>query len=107
MALYLSRVETVVSLQQLSVADQPSAGQAADVALEPDAPVAGIAWSRLPKYSFACDAAPKPSRSSSVTTFAGMTWADDTRWVNKAECSASRVATVWVHPSATSCVFPQ
>eukprot|EP00775_Hariotina_reticulata_P005628 gene5628-5867_t len=94
MALYLSRVETVVSLQQLSFAEQSGAERTPDLVLEPDAPVVGIAWSRLPKYSFSCDAVPKPSRSSSVTTFAGMPGIDDISDVSSGVTAAPGTAAV-------------
>eukprot|EP00879_Flechtneria_rotunda_P001794 GHRR01001958.1.p1 GENE.GHRR01001958.1~~GHRR01001958.1.p1 ORF type:complete len:492 (+),score=166.82 GHRR01001958.1:401-1876(+) len=73
MAVYLKRAETVVSLQQLA----PESGGNSGITLEPDAPVAGIAWSRLPKYSYACDATPKIARISSATDFARVPDVDD------------------------------
>lgn len=76
MALYLKRVETVVSFKQLAA---ETADPSQDITLEPDAPVANIAFSRLPKYSFACDAAPKVPRISSVTDFARVPDIDDSR----------------------------
>ncbi|WIA33989.1 hypothetical protein OEZ86_012374 [Tetradesmus obliquus] len=78
MALYIKRVETVVSFKQLA-AEQPAAAPAgADIpVLEPDAPVSGIAFSRLPKYSYACDATPKVPRISSITDFARVPDMDD------------------------------
>ena len=76
MALYLKRVETVVSLKQL--APEPS-DSLSDIILAPDAPVANIAFSRLPKYSFACGATLKVPRISSATDFARVPDIDDSR----------------------------
>jgi hypothetical protein len=80
MALYIRRVETVVSLKQLASEQTAAAPAGADVpVLEPDAPVSGIAFSRLPKYAYACDATPKVPRISSVTDFARVPDMDDSR----------------------------
>lgn len=76
MALYLKRIETVVSLKQLA---PESADPQSDIILAPDAPVANICFSRLPKYSYACDAAPKVPRISSATDFARVPDIDDSR----------------------------
>lgn len=72
MALYLKRVETVVSLQQLSPDGGASAapttpgGGAAELA--PDAPVSAIGASRLPTYHYATHAAPgRVSRIGSLS----------------------------------------
>lgn len=72
----MKRVETVVSFKQL--APEP-AGALTDITLEPDAPVANIAFSRLPKYSYACDSAPKVPRIGSVSDFARVPDVDDSR----------------------------
>ncbi len=69
MALFIRRVETVVSLQQLAAEDAPSS-TSTDVSLGPDAPVANIAGARLPRYLFAGDAAPKMSRLNSAADLA-------------------------------------
>lgn len=80
MALFIRRVETVVSLKQLAAEEshastaggsaQPAGAAAAEVALGPDAPVANIAGARVPKYMFAGDAAPKMSRMNSAADLA-------------------------------------
>jgi hypothetical protein len=83
MALFIRRVETVVSLKQLA-AEEAGSSTATDVALGPDAPVTNIAGSRLPKYVFAGDAAPKMSRYNSAADLArvpDVDMEDNSRWV--------------------------
>lgn len=80
MALFIRRVETVVSLKQLA-AEAPVSTDV-DISLGPDAPVVNIAGARIPKYSFAGDAAPKMSRLGSAADLARVPDMDidDSRW---------------------------
>lgn len=70
MALFIRRVETVVSLKQLAADQDGDAASAAataiDISLGPDCPVSKIGGARVPKYMFAGDAAPKMSRLASA-----------------------------------------
>jgi hypothetical protein len=93
MALFIRRVETVVSLQQLVAEDAPLSSSS-DVSLGPDAAVAKIAGARLPRYLFAGDAAPRMSRLNSSADLARVPDVDmdDThRWVWCTMCRAGMV----------------
>jgi hypothetical protein len=75
MALYIQRVETVVSLKQLAgeseaVSAAPTSQLGLPAQLAPDAAIADIAGGVLPKYVFAWDAAPPLPRGASATDLA-------------------------------------
>lgn len=73
MALYIKRVQTVVSLQQLADTE----AQASDHQLADDAPVSGIAGSRIPKYHYATGASPKIPRLGSNNSLMQVPDVDD------------------------------
>jgi hypothetical protein len=76
MALYIKRVETVVSLKQLAE------GTAADLdgcACGGDVPVSGMSGCRVPKYMYATEASPKMPRLGSLTQIMGVPDIDDAR----------------------------
>lgn len=78
MALYLKRLETVVSLTQL---EEPATSDSSIVALGPEAPVVNIGGARIAKYYFASKATPKVPRIHSVGDFARVAESDeDTRY---------------------------